>query len=110
MPIAAMFEEEFSIDWLEELTGLRATSILCVVEQAVEQGELLRKGPGVYAFTQNPRKASWLASLSPNQKERYYRTIAAIVTRELGTTNRQRSALPYIFDMYRTTRKGAAGS
>ena len=84
MPIAAMFEEEFSIDWLEELTGLRATSILCVVEQAVEQGELLRKGPGVYAFTQNPRKASWLASLIPNQKERYYRTIAAIVTRELA--------------------------
>ena len=51
MSMAAIFEGEFSIDWLEELTGLRATSILSVVERAVEQQELLRKGPGVYAFT-----------------------------------------------------------
>jgi transcriptional regulator with GAF, ATPase, and Fis domain/tetratricopeptide (TPR) repeat protein len=82
--MAAMFEEEFSIDWLEELTGLRATSILSVVERAVEQQELLRKEPGVYAFTQGLRKAWWRASLAADEKERYYRSIAAIMMRELA--------------------------
>lgn len=84
MPVAAIFEEEFSVDWLEELTGLRATSILAVLEAAAEKQELTRKGPGIYAFTGNHKRRAWLALVQKKDKERYYRAVASTLLAEPG--------------------------
>ncbi|MGA2109815.1 MAG: sigma 54-interacting transcriptional regulator, partial [Syntrophorhabdales bacterium] len=83
MPVAAVLEGEFSVDWLEELTGLRATSILSVVERAAEQQELQRRRPGVYVFAHNRDRMSWLALLPEDERERCYHTVANILLREL---------------------------
>jgi formate hydrogenlyase transcriptional activator len=84
MPVAAVFEEQFSLDWLEEVTGLKATSILAVLEAAAEQQELIRKEPGVYVFAGGQERNAWLASLRQDEKERYSRAVAGILLREPG--------------------------
>jgi formate hydrogenlyase transcriptional activator len=84
MPIAAIFEEQFSLDWLEELTGLRATSILAVLETAAERQELSRQEPGVYLFVDSHVRARWLASLQKADRERYYHAIANTFLKEPG--------------------------
>ena len=53
--LAAMFEVEFSIDWLEELTGMKASWVLSTLEEEVQNRVLVRKKPAIYAFS-DPRK------------------------------------------------------
>lgn len=36
--LAAMFENEFSLDWLEELTDMKASRILSTLEEGVQNG------------------------------------------------------------------------
>jgi formate hydrogenlyase transcriptional activator len=84
MPVAAVFEDDFSIDWLEELTGLRASVILLAVEKAAERGDLLKKEPGVYSFANNHQRNRWLAGLADADRERCYRAAADILIRELA--------------------------
>jgi formate hydrogenlyase transcriptional activator len=83
MSVAAIFEDEFSIDWIEELTGLKASAILSAVEYGFEQGSLLRKGPGTYTFAHDQERTGVLVGLPQDDKERYYQIMADILIREL---------------------------
>jgi transcriptional regulator with GAF, ATPase, and Fis domain/tetratricopeptide (TPR) repeat protein len=83
MSVAAIFEGEFSIDWLEELTALKATLILSAVEKGVEEGTLRKKGPGIYSFADEERRTARLTGLPRDERERYYRIMASILIREL---------------------------
>ncbi len=83
LALAAMFEVEFSIDWLEELTGLRASAILSALEEQAQKGVLSRKKPAIYVFDNDQRRQELLASLSEEELDRYRRSIAAILIREL---------------------------
>ena len=83
MSVAAIFEGEFSIDWLEELTALKATLILSAVEEGVEEGTLCKKGPGIYSFADGERRAARLTGLPRDERERYCRIMASILIREL---------------------------
>ncbi len=84
MPVAAVFEDDFSIDWLEELTGLKASVILSAVEKAAEGGDLSRKEPGIYRFMNCHQRTSWLGRLAHADRERCYRGAADILIRELA--------------------------
>jgi len=44
------FEREFTIDWLEELLEMKASQILLILEEGIQQGWLTRKKPGIYLF------------------------------------------------------------
>jgi formate hydrogenlyase transcriptional activator len=81
--LAAIFEGEFSIDWLEELTGMKASLILSVLEEGVQEQRLTRKKPAIYAFRSTQKRQEWISALADNEKERYRRNIANILIREL---------------------------
>ena len=83
MSVAGIFEGEFSIDWLEELTGLKASTILSVVEKGVEQGVLLKKDPGIYIFSNSQQRGEFLSKLPLDEREQYHHNMAAILIREL---------------------------
>jgi formate hydrogenlyase transcriptional activator len=82
LSLASMFEDEFSLDWIEELTGMKASKILSILEQAVQNGLLSRIKPAVYLFENNQRQ-EWLDRLSPEEKDRCHRNMATILIREL---------------------------
>lgn len=73
------------MDWLLEVTGLRATSVLAVLEAAAGQRELVRMEPGVYVFGDTKRRRAWLASLPEDEKARYYRAVVETLLREPGS-------------------------
>jgi formate hydrogenlyase transcriptional activator len=81
--LAAMFESEFSLDWLEELTGMKASQILSVLEEAVQHGLLIRRKPAVYLFKDGGQRKEWFEQLGEEERERYHRNMADILTREL---------------------------
>jgi formate hydrogenlyase transcriptional activator len=97
MAVAALFEEQFSIDWLEDLTGLRATPLLTILENAAEQQILTRKEPGIYAFSGSQKRTAWLAPLEKGERERYYRSIVRTLVREPGDEAEKATRLsPYL--------------
>jgi formate hydrogenlyase transcriptional activator len=81
--LAAMFEAEFSIDWLEELTGMKASAILAVLEDETQKGVLIGKRPAIYLFARPQKRQELIGRLSDEEKDRYCRNIAAILVREL---------------------------
>ena len=85
--LAAMFESEFSLDWLEELTGMKASQILSVLEEEVQHGLLTRKKPAVYLFKNSGQREEWLGQLGQDERERYHRSMADILIRELPDDN-----------------------
>ena len=47
LSLASMFEGEFSLDWLVELTGMKASIILAILEEATKDGLFTRNRPGI---------------------------------------------------------------
>jgi len=85
--LAAMFENEVSIDWLEELTGMKASQILSILEEGVQLGFLVRKKPAVYNFKNGGSKQEWLQKLEDEEQKKYHRSITDILLRELPDDN-----------------------
>ena len=89
LALASLFEEDFSIDWLEELTSKKASYILTALGEAIDQGWLASKGPGLFCFKDLKKRQSWLAQLTQEEKERFHRGIANLLLRDLPEDNRK---------------------
>lgn len=83
LSLAAMFKGEFSLDWLEELAGMKASRILSLLEQEVQGGLLTRIKPAVYVFNNNEQREERFNHLSSEDKERYHRNMSTIFIRDL---------------------------
>jgi len=81
--LAAMFENEFSLDWLEDLTDMKASLILSTLEEGVQNGILIRQKPAVYLFRNSGQRQELLKQLGQDEQERYHRIIADILMHEL---------------------------
>ncbi|MBI5445794.1 MAG: sigma 54-interacting transcriptional regulator [Deltaproteobacteria bacterium] len=84
MDLAALLDREFCLDWLEELTGMRASAILAVLEEEVERQVLTRKGPATYVFRDDRKRAELVAKIPEADEQRYRRGIVGVLTRDLG--------------------------
>ena len=83
LSLAAMFEREFSIDWVEELTGMKASSILSILEEEVQNGVFVRKRPAIYLLDNRQKRQELLGALVDGERDQYRRIIADILIREL---------------------------
>jgi len=82
--LAAMFEGEFSIDWLVDVTHAKPSQILSAMEVGTRKGWLTRKAPGIYTFT-NTKKRQDMVELSDQPKRvEYHRKIADLLIIELA--------------------------
>jgi len=83
LSLAAMFEGDFSLDWLEELAEMKASVVLSALEWGVQEGLLSRQRPAVYAFIHEETRSQYADQLTNEEKEQCHRKIAAILVREL---------------------------
>ncbi|MBI5443820.1 MAG: sigma 54-interacting transcriptional regulator [Deltaproteobacteria bacterium] len=83
MDLAALLDREFCLDWLEELTGMRASAILAVLEEEVQRQVLTRKGPATYVFRDDRKRAELLGKIPRADERRHRRGIVAVLTRDL---------------------------
>ena len=67
--LTAMFEGEFSLDWIEELSGLKASVILTILEEATLEELLKRQQPAIYIFKKEPERQDLIASLTEAERE-----------------------------------------
>ncbi|MEO0277982.1 MAG: sigma 54-interacting transcriptional regulator, partial [candidate division WOR-3 bacterium] len=81
--VSSLFDDEFSIDWIEELTRIKASLILLTLEEGTQNGLFLRKRPGVYYFRDEKKKAEFAGKMDQHDKNRFHRQIAEILKREL---------------------------
>ena len=51
LALASLFDREFSIDWIQELSKAKATTILNTLEKACQEGMLSKGELGIFYFT-----------------------------------------------------------
>lgn len=79
---AALFEGEFSIDWLLELSDLRASQVLQILDSHKQSGDLKEERSGVYRFMDKKYREGLFDSFSDNEKESLHRHAAKILIKE----------------------------
>lgn len=82
LEIASLFVGPFSLDWLVELTGMRASSILVILERHTQSGTLFSIKPAIYQFNDLALE-HWANRLSAEQKGRFHQQITYILIRDL---------------------------
>ena len=81
--LAALFEKDFSIDWIVELSEEKPSQILSVFETGVKQGFLKNNGKGIYCFSNMKKKSKWEEFLPPEKRALIHRSIANLFMKEL---------------------------
>jgi formate hydrogenlyase transcriptional activator len=83
LALASIFKNEFSIDWLAEMTDEKPSQILDVMERGLTPGWLSKKAPGIFFFTDPDKKTSFGNFLSPQEKEYLHRQAASLLSNQL---------------------------
>jgi transcriptional regulator with GAF, ATPase, and Fis domain len=82
LAIAAQFEDSFSIDWLLELSGAKASTGLREMDTAIQIGILEQTESGIYCFIDHEQRKALLKIMPVQQCEDLQRRILALYLRE----------------------------
>lgn len=87
LTIASLFEEGFSIDWILELTGIKASTCLMVVDRAIETGILSKSGSGIYCFIDQDLRKKLKTTLPSHQVDDLQHNIVKLYLQETPNDN-----------------------
>ncbi len=85
--LLALFEDDFSIDWVIEISGWKATDILEVLDELDQNDIIEKKRPGVYHFKHQQKRLQLLSTVRPDEKEKLHRSISEILFRDIKDEN-----------------------
>ena len=77
--LASIFENDFSVDWLQEISGARASDIFTMIESQLAEGILERTGRGRFRFLQDALRKQFEKQLPPEERKRLDKIIAGIL-------------------------------
>jgi transcriptional regulator with GAF, ATPase, and Fis domain len=80
--LAAMFEGVFSVDWLQGLSGAKASEIFMALETGIEAGLIVRKPGGMVSFTDIDRRNAYRSMLHEDRRIQLHPAIARIILKE----------------------------
>lgn len=96
LAIVALFQTDFSIDWLLDLlTGKRPSEILMHLEEGCREGCLVKKEPGYYCFANEAKKQKWAHNLSKQEERQLHSRMADILMGELPDDEKKARALSH---------------
>jgi transcriptional regulator with GAF, ATPase, and Fis domain len=81
--LLSLFQEEFSLDWVVELTGEKPSHILSFLQEGVKQGWLSSNEPGTYSFKDLKKRKDWGAKFSCEEREQMHGRISEFFVKEL---------------------------
>ena len=84
LAVSALFHADFSIDWLQALTGSKASQVLAAMEAGIKDGLLLRKENGFYRFVDAAKKKEWLDCLDTKEKQRLHAMAADVLLGDIS--------------------------
>jgi len=83
--IASIFNDDFSIDWLQYLTGAKASQIVAAMENGVSKNIFIRKEKsGIYCFSDVKLKSKFLNKISNSDKKTYHTKTAKFMLNEIS--------------------------
>ncbi|RJQ65885.1 MAG: GAF domain-containing protein [Desulfobacteraceae bacterium] len=88
MSIAVLFESEFSIDWLQELSNLKASHILLLLDCGIQKKELALVRPGFYRVVNAKQAVSRYHGISEKEKEQLHRRMIGVLINEISEDGR----------------------
>jgi transcriptional regulator with GAF, ATPase, and Fis domain len=95
-----VFEGGFSIDWLVELTELRASLVVSILEEEVQNQTVLRIKPALYAWKDTGHRERWLLELAPDEKKGYHQRVASVLIQELpDSETRALETAPHLLEI-----------
>lgn len=83
LAVAALFEGDFSIDWLMSLGTMKASKILQSLEKAMDKGLIRNKGEGTYSFASPRARLEIESPFTGKLKEHLHRKIADVLSNEI---------------------------
>jgi transcriptional regulator with GAF, ATPase, and Fis domain len=92
LTLASLFDEDFSIDWIVELTSWKASIALSNLETLTKTGWLRRKKPGFYCFS-NAKRSEIALRLSDEKKTELHGRISEILMTDAMDDNDKAMAL-----------------
>jgi len=81
--LAALFTDTFSIDWMVDLTGFKASRVLEELQSGLQKGELVSPAPGVFKFQNSEFRNQLRNQLTPDHKKMYRQLIFKQLVRDL---------------------------
>jgi len=99
LSLAALFDGEFNIDWLQELTGGKASLIFAALEFGVTNGWLSSQDSVNFSFIESLEQQKLQDSLSPDEKETMHRSIADLLLQNVpdGVDTKKRVAHHFLY-------------
>lgn len=82
LSLAALFDGEFSIDWIQELTKAKTTTMLMLLEKACQEELLNKKDIGVFSFPDSKIKTQLKTLIPKNEREKLHKKIATLMINE----------------------------
>ena len=83
LSLTALFEREFSIDWIVELSGEKPSLILSILEEATRHRWMKRNGQGIFFWGNSEKRQEYLDKLTPGEREHCHKKIGNILLRDL---------------------------
>jgi formate hydrogenlyase transcriptional activator len=83
LPLAALFDGEFSIDWIVELTDCKVSRVITILEEAVRSNRLTHQGSSVYSFRQEKDRRALIEAMPPERRLDFHDRIVRILLRDL---------------------------
>ncbi len=93
LALIALFDEDFLIDWVVELTDRKICDTLSILGEEVRKKILSEKEPGIYSFRSPEKRKELLDQLGPEEKEQGHRQIASLFLRKLPDEDGKAQAL-----------------
>ena len=79
MRLASLFKGEFSLDWLIELSGLKARHVLAELKQGVKKGDLVESDLGLFRFIDDKRCQELYESLPQETRDQLGERVVQII-------------------------------
>lgn len=90
----ALFENDFSIDWIVELTKCKTSTILSSLKELVREGWLRQKQTGFYCIPYTKKKKI-VQSLSSEEQDDFHRRISEILIADQMDDNNKARTVSY---------------
>ena len=87
LAVAALFDNEFSIDWIQELTQHKPSQILMGLEAGLKQGWLKKSGPANFTYKSPKRRELLENRIESHAKEQLRHNVVEILIRETADEN-----------------------
>lgn len=99
--VASLFHGTFSIDWIQDLTGKKASQVLKSFESAVQHGIAKHEGIGLFSFVNSQTAQSFHAYLTSDEEKTYNRNIVGMLIRELPDSPQKAVTIaPYLLHIF----------